>query len=88
MNCFRIADEHRYYGLQKYLLAASYQDQNEYPKTLQRAYYMLHSHTLSISTTFHHRKDIRGNVNVMFKQSKRSKDQGNSQGFFLTWNRW
>ena len=76
MNYFRRTDEHLYSDLQKEILSASYRDQNEYLKTLQREYYMLHSHTPSITTTPHHRTNSRRNINIMFKHSKTSKYQG------------
>ena len=61
-------------------MAASYWDINGYPKTLQRPYDMLHSHTTFITTTSYCRKNVRINVNIIFKQFQTSKDQGNPQG--------
>ena len=51
MEYFRRADEHHYYDVQKELLADYYWDRNEYLKSLQRAYDMLHHHTPPTTTT-------------------------------------
>ena len=51
MDYFRKSDEHQYSGLQEDLLEDSDRDRNECPKTLQRAYDMLHYHTPFITTT-------------------------------------
>ena len=80
MHYFIRADEHFYYYLQKDILADSYQDRNDYTKTLQRAYYMLHFHATYITTTSHHRKNGRRNTKFMFKHRQTSKDQGNEKG--------
>ena len=59
MHYFRRSDEHCYSDLQEDILEASYRDQNDYPKTLQREYDMLHRHTPYITSTSHRRKNGR-----------------------------
>ena len=80
MHYFRRVDEHFYYDLQKKLLGDYYQDQNEYPKTLQISYDVIYFHTPSITTSSQRRTNFRTNFNIIFTQRKASKYHGNSQG--------
>ena len=80
MHYFRRVDKHFYYDLQKKLLGDYYQDQNEYPKTLQISYDVIYCHTPSITTSSQRRTNFRTNFNIIFTQRKASKYHGNSQG--------